>query len=92
MYILQKIVSIFRVWLYGDFHPGLKFQLSIPKVRRLKQETRQKQIKTKVAAVNKKLEFVILQQINIISLLLFQILAAIGNYQYPRMTIIHMDF
>ena len=43
---------------------------------------------------NKKLEFVILPQVNLIlylSLLLTQILAAIGNYQYLRMRILHMN-
>ena len=42
----------------------------------------QKQIKTKMAAFNKKLKFVIIQQVNVISLLLLQILAVIKNYQY----------
>ena len=51
----------------------------------------QKQIKTKMAAVNKKLKFVILQQVNVMSLLLLQILAAIENYQYSRMRILHID-
>ena len=51
----------------------------------------QKQIKTKMAAVNRKLKFVILQQVNVISLLLLQILAAIENYQYSRMRILHMN-
>ena len=44
-----------------------------------------------MAAVNKKLKFVILQQVNVISLLLLQILAAIENYQYSRMKILHMN-
>ena len=35
------------------------------------------------------LKFVILQQVNVISLLLLQILAAIENYQYSRMRILH---
>ena len=41
-----------------------------------KLEAQQKQIKTKMATVNKKLKFVILQQVNVIPLLLFQILAS----------------
>lgn len=59
------------------------------KVRNL--EACQKQIRTKMAAVNKKLKFVILQQVNIISLLLHQILAAIDNYEYSRMRILLMN-
>ena len=43
-----------------------------------------------MAGVNKKLKFVILQKVFVISLLLLQILAAIENYQYPRMRILHM--
>ena len=35
-----------------------------------------------MSAFNKKLKFAILQQVNVISLLLLQILAAIKNYQY----------
>lgn len=42
-------------------------------------EARQKQIEAKMAAVNKKLKFVILQKINVISLQLLQILADIEN-------------
>ena len=49
------------------------------KVRRL---NRQKQIKARRAAVNKKLKCVIFPQVNIISLLLLQVLAVIENYQY----------
>ena len=41
---------------------------------------------------NRKLEFVIFPQVNLISLLLLQILAAIGNYQYLRMRIFHMNW
>ena len=44
-----------------------------------------------MAAVNKKFKFVILQQVNVISLLLLQILAANENYQYSRMRILHMN-
>ena len=44
-----------------------------------------------MAAANKKLKFVILQQVNVISLLLLQILAAIENYQYSRIRILHMN-
>ena len=51
----------------------------------------QKQVKTNMAAVNKKLKFVILQQVNIIALLLLQILAAIKNYQYSRIRTLHMN-
>ena len=43
-----------------------------------------------MAAVNRKLKFVIFQQVNIISLLLLQILTAIENYQYLRTRILHM--
>ena len=43
-----------------------------------------------MAAVNKKLKCIILPQVNIISLLLFQILAVIENYQYSRIRILHM--
>ena len=45
-----------------------------------------------MAAANKKLKFVILQQVDVISVLLLQILAAIENYQYSRMRILHMTF
>ena len=38
--------------------------------------------KSKMAAVNKTLKFVILQQVNMISPLLLQMLATIENYQY----------
>ena len=44
-----------------------------------------------MAAVNKKFKFAILQQVNVISLLLLQILAAIENYQYSRMRILHVN-
>ena len=50
----------------------------------------QKQIKTKMAAVNKKLKSVILQQVNFISILLLQIIAASEFYQYSR--ILHITF
>ena len=53
-------------------------------------EARQKQIKPKVAAVNKKLKCVILQQVNALLLLLLQMLPVIENYQYSRMRILHM--
>ena len=57
------------------------------KVRRLSQKrVKTNQIKD---GCNKKLKFAILQQV--ISLLLLQILAAIENYQYPRMRILHMN-
>ena len=56
-----------------------------------KPEACQKQIKTKMASVNKMVKFVILQQVDIILLLLLQILAAIENYQYSRMRILHMN-
>ena len=51
---------------------------------------RQKQIKSKMVAVNKKLKRVILQQFNVISLLLLQMLAVIENYQYSRIRILRM--
>ena len=51
---------------------------------------RQKQFKTKVAPLNDKLKFVIFQHVNVISLLLLQILAAIENYKYSRMRTLHM--
>ena len=51
-------------------------------IKKAKLETQQKEIKAKMSAVNKKLKCVILQQINVISLLLLQMLAAIENYQY----------
>ena len=60
------------------------------KVRKLNQKRAKS--KTKMAAVNKKLKFVILQQANVISQLLLQILAAIENYQYSRMRILHMNY
>ena len=50
----------------------------------------QKQIKTKMAAVNKKLKFVILQQVNVISILLLQIIAASEYYQHSRF--LHITF
>ena len=50
----------------------------------------QKQIKTKMAALNKNLKFVILQQVNVMSILLLQIIAASEYYQYWR--ILHITF
>ena len=44
-----------------------------------------------MAAANKKLKFVILQQVDVISVLLLQILAAIENYRYSRMRILHLN-
>ena len=41
----------------------------------------QKQIKTNMTIVNKKLKFVILQQVNVISILLLKIIAASEYYQ-----------
>ena len=48
------------------------------------------QIKTKMAAVNKNLKLIILQQVNVISILLLQILAVIEHYQYS--IILHITF
>ena len=48
--------------------------------------------KTNQAVVNKKLKFVILQQFNVISLLLLQILAATEIYQCSGAKILHIDF
>ena len=45
---------------------------------------RPEQIKINMAAVNKKVKFVIPHQVNVMSLLLLQILGAIGNYQCSR--------
>ena len=53
-------------------------------------EARLKQIKTKMAAVNKKLKFIILKQLIFVSLLLLQILAAIENYRYSRMRVVQI--
>ena len=58
------------------------------KVRRLNRK-REKN-KAEMAAVNKKLKCVILQQVHVLSLLLIQMLAVIENYQYSRMRILHM--
>ena len=58
--------------------------------KKARAKARQKQIKTKMDAVNKKLKFVILQQVNVISLLSLQIVATIENYQYSKMEILHM--
>ena len=44
----------------------------------------QQQIKAKMPAVNKKLKYVILQQVNFTSLLLPQMLEAIENHQYLK--------
>ena len=52
---------------------------------------RQKQIEARMGAVNKTLKCIILQQVNVISLLLLQMLATIENYQYSRMRILHMN-
>ena len=60
--------------------------------KKAKPEAWQKQIKTELAAVNKKSKFVILQRVNAIPLLLLQILVAIENYPYSRMRILHMNF
>ena len=67
---------MFRGWLYGDFYPRMKYESNKAKL-----EARQKQNKTKMATVNKKLKFVILQQVNVI-LLLFQILASIETIKF----------
>ena len=48
------------------------------------------QIKTKMAAVNKNLKLIILQQVNVISILLLQILAVIEHYQSS--IILHITF
>ena len=56
-----------------------------------KPEARQKQIEAKMVAVNKKLQCIILQQVNVISLLLLQMVAIIESYQYSRMRILHMN-
>ena len=45
-----------------------------------------------MVVVNKKLKFVIPQQVNIIWLLLLQILAIIENYQHPKIGILHITF
>ena len=45
---------------------------------------------SKMAAVNKKMKFVILQQVNVISILLLQIIAASEYYQYSRF--LHITF
>ena len=50
------------------------------------------QIKTKMAAVNKNLKLIILQQVNVISILLLQILAVIEHYQYSIILHITFDF
>ena len=55
-----------------------------------KPEAWQKQIKTKLVAVNKILKFIIFQQVNVISILLLQIVAASEYYQYSRM--LHITF
>ena len=44
-----------------------------------------------MVALNKKLKFLTLQQVNVISVSLLQILAAIENYQCSRMRILHMN-
>ena len=44
-----------------------------------------------MVALNKKLKFLTLQQVNVISVSLLQILAAIENYQCSRMKILHMN-
>ena len=44
-----------------------------------------------MAAVNKKLKFVILQQVNDLSLLLLQIFAAIENYPFSRVKTLHLN-
>ena len=59
--------------------------------KKAKQEARQKQIEAKMAAVNKKLKCIILQQVNVVSLLLLQMPATIENYQYSRVRISHMN-
>ena len=62
----------------------------INKSKKVKPGGWQKQIKTKMAVASKKLKFVILQQVNVISILLLQIIAASEYYQYSR--ILHTTF
>ena len=45
-----------------------------------------------MVAFNKKLKFLTLQQVNVISLSLLQILAAIENYQCSRIRILHKNY
>ena len=58
--------------------------------KKARAKAQQKQTKTKMNAVNKMLKFVILQQVNVISLLSLQIVATIENYQYSDMGILRM--
>ena len=61
------------------------------KARRLNWKRGKNKSKQRWLHSTKKLEFVILEQVNVISLLSLQILAAIENYQYSRMIILHMN-
>ena len=80
--------SIFRIEKNSNYvknlNPGWNIIASVNRKfnesKKAKPEAWQKQIETKMAAVNKKLKFVILQQVNIILLLLLRILAAIENF------------
>ena len=49
--------------------------------KKTKLEARQKQIKTKMTVVNKKLKLAIFQRVHVISLLLIHILAAVEYYK-----------
>ena len=80
--------SIFRIEKNSNYvknlNPGWNIIASVNRKfnesKKAKPEAWQKQIETKMTAVNKKLKFVILQQVNIILLLLLRILAAIENF------------
>ena len=76
------------IWKFLKTQVNRKFNKS----KKTKPGAWQKQIKTKMAAVNKKLKFVIFQQVNVISILLLQIIAASVYYQYSRFLQITFKF
>ena len=74
------------IWKFLKTQVNRKFNKS----KKTKPGAWQKQIKRKMAAVNKKLKFVTFQQVNVISILLLQIIAASEYYQYSRF--LHITF
>ena len=74
------------IWKFLKTQVNRKFNKS----KKTKPGAWQKQIRSKMAAVNKKLKFLIFQQVNVISILLLQIIAASEYYQCSRF--LHINF
>ena len=69
------------------FNPGW----NKPRVNRKLNQSKKAKLEARQNQIKSKLKCVILQQFNVISLLLLQILAVIENYQYSRKRILHMS-